>query len=205
MPRPRSDIAPRLIKAAQARFLELGVDGASLRDIARDANTNIGMVYYYFPTKDDLFLAVIEEHYARVISDFSAALAPELSVQERLNRLFVRIGDASAQELEVMRLILREALVSSTRLERLFERFQRGHIPLFLQLVKDGLESGTFDRRHNPIVLMISIIALGGVAQGVRKVMGDRLPFALAPQGAELSHELVEILLAGVRPNPSRG
>jgi AcrR family transcriptional regulator len=35
-----------------------GVDGASLREIAREAGTNIGMVVYYFATKDDLFLAV---------------------------------------------------------------------------------------------------------------------------------------------------
>ena len=67
MPRPPSDIAARIVEAARDRFLLQGVDGASLRSIAADAGTNIGMVYYYFKTKDDLFLAVIEEAYAQLL------------------------------------------------------------------------------------------------------------------------------------------
>jgi AcrR family transcriptional regulator len=45
MARPASDIAPRIVHAARERFLFEGVDGASLRNIAKDAGTNIGMVY----------------------------------------------------------------------------------------------------------------------------------------------------------------
>ena len=69
MARPRSDIGPRIVHAARRRFLVEGVDGASLRAIAHDARTSIGMIYYYFPTKDDLFLAVVEEMYVTVLAD----------------------------------------------------------------------------------------------------------------------------------------
>ena len=58
MGRTPSDIAPRIVHAARRRFLSDGVEGASLRAIARDARTSIGMIYYYYPAKDDLFLAV---------------------------------------------------------------------------------------------------------------------------------------------------
>jgi AcrR family transcriptional regulator len=68
MPRPKSDIDARIVAAARARFLVEGVDGASLRSIAQDAGTNVGMIYYYFPTKDDLFLGVVEDVYARTAS-----------------------------------------------------------------------------------------------------------------------------------------
>jgi AcrR family transcriptional regulator len=44
MARPASDIQKRIFVAARARFLSEGVDGASLRQIAKDAGTNIGMV-----------------------------------------------------------------------------------------------------------------------------------------------------------------
>ena len=37
MARPRSDIQPRIVEAARYRFLRAGVDGASLREIAKDA------------------------------------------------------------------------------------------------------------------------------------------------------------------------
>jgi len=68
------------VEAAPSRFLLEGVDGASLRSIARDAGTSIGMVYYYFKTKDELFLAVIETAYRGLLVDFSAATLPVRSV-----------------------------------------------------------------------------------------------------------------------------
>ena len=73
MARPRSDIAQRIVSAAAERFLHDGVDGASLRRIAQAAGTNLGMVYYYFPSKDDLFLAVVERHYAPLSQALIAA------------------------------------------------------------------------------------------------------------------------------------
>ena len=88
MPRPQSDIDARIVEAARSRFLLEGVDGASLRSIARDAGTSIGMVYYYFKTKDELFLAVIETAYRGLLVDFSAALASDVTAEQRLARLF---------------------------------------------------------------------------------------------------------------------
>ena len=137
MARPRTDIAPRILHAARDRFLHDGVDGASLRAIARDAGTSIGMLYYYHPTKDDLFLAVVEEVYAALLVDLAAALAPDAPVDQRIRRVFDRLGAATDEELTVLRLMVREALISSPRLERLMERFRRGHQPLlFLKVLR---------------------------------------------------------------------
>src|SRR5580700_2287922 len=113
MARPRTDIQPRIVRAARARFLAEGVDGASLRTIASDAGTNVGMVFYYFPTKDDLFLAVVEEVYAKLLDDIGAALAGDDPVRDRLARVFARIGGSSDEKLQVVRLVVRESLLSS--------------------------------------------------------------------------------------------
>ena len=50
------------------------------------------MVYYYFPTKDDLFLAVVEETYVKLLADMTRALAPDVPVKERIRRLYARMG-----------------------------------------------------------------------------------------------------------------
>src|SRR6185436_4632896 len=111
MARPRSDIAPRILAAARERCLYDGVDGASLRAIAKEAGTSIGMVYYYFPTKDDLFVAAIEEVYGKLLDDLARALAPDAPVEERLRRMYERFGAASETELMTVRMLAREALV----------------------------------------------------------------------------------------------
>jgi len=69
MPRPRSDIRLRILHAARARFAAKGVDGSSLRSIAAAARTSIGMIYYYFPSKDALNFTHDEEVYGRLLGD----------------------------------------------------------------------------------------------------------------------------------------
>jgi AcrR family transcriptional regulator len=198
MARPKSDIDIRILHAARARFLTQGVDGASLRAIAKDAGTNIGMVYYYFPSKDDLFLAVVEEVYERVLADLSTALGPDVPVAARIERLYTRVNRLDGEELMVLRLVVREALVSSTRLERLVERFRRGHIPLVLRTIADGVADGTLDRRRHPLLLLTAMVALGTVPQFVGKVLAGKVPFGGIPEGSELVQELVGLLLEGI-------
>src|SRR6188472_3740663 len=106
MHRPPSDIAARIVEAARDRFLLQGVDGASLRSIAADAGTNIGMVYYYFKTKDELFLAVIEDVYVQLLADIGSALAPDVPEEQRVLRLYQRFAAMSDAEFKVVRLIL---------------------------------------------------------------------------------------------------
>lgn len=198
MARPRTDIAPRIVHAARERFLREGVDGASLRRIARDAKTSIGMVYYYFPSKDDLFFAVVEELYVALLADLEIALAADAPVPTRVQRLYERLGRLSPEELLMVRLVLREALTSTSRLDRLIARFLRGHVPLLLRLVQDGTADGTFGPQHSPLTVAISLISLAGPAQLVRRVIEGRLPFVEAPRGGALSQELVDVLLNGV-------
>jgi AcrR family transcriptional regulator len=197
MARPKSDIEPRILAAARARFLNDGVDGASLRGIAGDAGTSIGMVYYYFPTKDELFFAVVEELYGKLLQDIEAAIGPDVPVRERVERLYARVARLTEEELLVMRLVLREALTSNTRFARLRERFQAGHVPLIARLIADGYAGGAFDRGLHPMVAMLSLAGLAAVPQLIRRVLDGRLPFPDAPAGEELSKLLVGVLFSG--------
>jgi AcrR family transcriptional regulator len=198
MARPRTDIEPRILGAARRRFGQSGVEGSSLRAIARDAGTSIGMIYYYYPTKDELFFAVVEATYQKMMADLERALAPEFPVAERLTHLFERLAALSDEEIEILRLVVLEGLMSTPRFERLVARFMRGHIALVLKTVLDGLAGGTLDRRRHPIVLLLSTFALAGPPQLLRRVVGDRLPVPGAPIGSVLARELVDVLLHGI-------
>jgi AcrR family transcriptional regulator len=200
MARPKSDIEPRIVHAARARFLRDGVDGASLRGIASDAGTSIGMVYYYFPTKDDLFFAVVEELYAQLLRDVEAAIEPNVPVRERVERLYARVARLTDDELLMIRLVMREALTSNTRFERLRERFQAGHVALVARLIADGYASGAFARELHPMVTMLSVAALAAVPQFIRRALDGRLPFPDAPAGVDLAERMVTVLFNGTSP-----
>lgn len=176
MARPRSDIARRIVLAARARFVREGVDGASLRRIAGDACTSVGMVYYYFKTKDDLFLAVVEEVYGALISDLATAMNAGKTVDDKLRRASVRVGRMSEVEITTVRLVVREALGSTARLERLIPRFLSGHVALLFGMVDAGIAEGELRDDIPAPVLMMTALAVGLAPQFVRRVAGARIP-----------------------------
>jgi AcrR family transcriptional regulator len=203
MARPRSNIEPRIVHAARRRFLKEGVDGASLRMIARDAKTSIGMVYYYFPTKDDLFFAVVEEVYQGILADLTRALANDAPVKQRIFRVSDRVGNLSKLELAVVQLIAREVLVSSSRLDRLIARFQKGHIPLVLSTLTEGVEDGSIDTRLPMAIVFLCTVAVGAIPQVMRRVISSRLPLpGLESEG--FTEQLIDVLWSGIGARPIR-
>ena len=208
MPRPRSNIAPRILKAARAHFLKRGVDGASLRAIASAARTNIGMVYYYFPTKDDLFVAVVESVYATLLADLSALLDRPGPLPEKLRGLYARIWKMSDDEYTTVRLIMRETMVSAARVKRLSGIFQRGHVPLLLGAIVGGTSEGTLREDLPPIAQLVSTMALGLLPMLVWRVAGEKvLPDLPLPPPEELGALFTSVLLEGLgakKPRPRR-
>lgn len=200
MARPRTDIQPRIVHAARARFLAEGVDGASLRTIAADAGTSVGMIFYYFPTKDDLFLAVVEEFYARLLEDLSSALAGADPVRERLARAFARLGIASDDEMAVVRLVAREALLSSERFQRIFARVQRGHLAMLLGALAEGVREGAIDGELPAPLVLVCTLALGGLPQLVRRATRGQPLFASLPAPEVLAGASAELLLRALAP-----
>jgi AcrR family transcriptional regulator len=199
MARPRGNIDRRIVRAARQLFLRDGVDGSSLREVARRARTSIGMIYYYFPTKDALFLAVVEDVYAKLLADLASAIDSKTDSEERVRALFERVASCSDDELDVLRLVIREALVSSERLTHLLDRFLRGHIPIVLGALGQGVARKEIQERPLP-ALMMATLSLGIAPQIVRRMVGEREPFASLPHGKELAHTLATVLFEGLRP-----
>lgn len=201
MPRPRSDIAPRILAAARRRFLAQGVDGASLRKIAEDADTNIGMIYYYFPTKEDLFSAVLEEVYEEFLVDIESIAESVESFETRVCALSARFGAMSEHEFDVLRIVIREVLVSSERMGRLFERFTRGHIPVMIRALRGARAAGELSSQISEVTMALALASLVVVPQLVRRRILTAVPMfsALMPTSSDLACGIVDILFNGIR------
>jgi AcrR family transcriptional regulator len=63
-----------LLAAARRVFVRSGFRGASLDEIAEEAGYTKGAIYSNFEGKDDFFLALLEEHYARRIEAHREAM-----------------------------------------------------------------------------------------------------------------------------------
>ncbi len=73
----------QLLERATALFATHGYDELSMAKLAREAGISKPLLYHYFPSKRDLFEAVLaraaEEHLARIRTDEALALAERLA------------------------------------------------------------------------------------------------------------------------------
>ena len=156
------------------------------------------MIFYYFPSKDDLFQAVIEEAYAGLVRDLEVTLGQGGTARARLERASSRIGNASAEELDVVRLIVHEALLGSPRFDRTFTRFQGGHIALIAAVLGDGVRDGEVDASLPLPLLLVSTLGMLALPQVVRRVAGSRPIFAALPDAESLAGLLSGLLFTGI-------
>jgi AcrR family transcriptional regulator len=58
----RTETRDRLVEAARVLFWEQGYTATGIADILESAGARSGSLYYFFPTKEDLLLAVLEQY-----------------------------------------------------------------------------------------------------------------------------------------------
>jgi AcrR family transcriptional regulator len=78
----------RIFEAATEVFLEKGMDGARMQDIADRAGINKSLLNYYYRSKDRLFGAVFEMIGAKMLEKFSPVFDKNLSTEEKIRFFF---------------------------------------------------------------------------------------------------------------------
>jgi TetR/AcrR family transcriptional regulator len=78
----------KIFEAATDVFVEKGMDGARMQDIATHAGINKALLHYYFRTKDQLFSKVFEKIAGRMFSKFAPVFDENLSLEEKIRFFF---------------------------------------------------------------------------------------------------------------------
>jgi TetR/AcrR family transcriptional regulator, regulator of cefoperazone and chloramphenicol sensitivity len=150
---PDGDTDARLLDVAIEHFGRLGLDGASTRSIAKDANTPMSSITYHFGGKEGLYLATAE----RVADRMGAALAPAVSEAERscqpgcspararqaLHSIYSHVVAAmvGAESAPLARFILREQADPTEAFTRIYSRLMApmlGRLAMLLGIVAGG-------------------------------------------------------------------
>jgi TetR/AcrR family transcriptional regulator len=78
----------KIFEAATDVFIERGMDGARMQDIADHAGINKSLLHYYYRTKDHLFNAVFEKIAGQMFKKFAPILDENLSLEEKIRFFF---------------------------------------------------------------------------------------------------------------------
>ena len=156
-PAQADEVRTRILAAAEHVFAERGYAGATTREIAERAGIGKRMLFYYFPTKDAVYRAVLERIIAGLVAIYE---------QTRGEPGPVGLGDSieaitrfTAANLPAMKVWLREIIDDGPHLADLTRRYMR---PLYEQAgagVARNMIAGAF-RASDPVHALASV---GGV------------------------------------------
>jgi AcrR family transcriptional regulator len=88
----------RIMRVAASEFARLGFDQANINVIAEQAGIGKGTIYLYFENKRDLFLEMLRSIAQAQLMVIRAALAPDGTLQQRLERLFRAFARLAQEE-----------------------------------------------------------------------------------------------------------
>lgn len=134
-----------ILRAAAKLFAEKGVEGTTIRDIANRSGENMGLIYYYFKDKEDLFNAVVVD---TVLGSLGRVMTEEANTRgdasERLTRVVMAYVDMIENDPDRAMLAMRGLLKLVEGQKNPFIGLMTGRLEAIESIVREGVDSGEF-------------------------------------------------------------
>jgi AcrR family transcriptional regulator len=151
-----------IIEVATREFADKGLAGARIDVIADAMRTSKRMIYYYFGSKEALYVAVLEEAYRRMRAIEAELHLDDLPPEDALRRLVGHTVDYQLAHPEFIRLVMTENIHRGEYLAR-SKWIQKLNVPAIdglRRVYERGVADGVFRVGLDPIDLHMSISAL---------------------------------------------
>ncbi len=151
-----------ILEVATAEFAEKGLSGARIDEIAAATQTSKRMIYYYFGSKEGLYLAVLEEAYRRMRHIEAQLKLDDLPPEDALRRLVEFTFDHHWSNPAYIRLVMNENMARGSYLaqSKIIQELNVPAIGAIEKLYARGVEAGVFRPGLDPIDIHASISAL---------------------------------------------
>jgi len=140
----------KILDVAEALFARRGYSGVGLREVATAAGLGKSSLFHHFPSKAELYLAVLRRVFERIDERLRPALRNEGEPVMRLDAAIDKLIDALVEHPTTARLLLRglfeedefatEAAVSQAAVENALDSI----LGSLQQLIQEGVEQGVF-------------------------------------------------------------
>jgi AcrR family transcriptional regulator len=152
-----------IIQVATEEIATHGLTGARVDEIAKRTSTSKAMIYYYFGSKNGLYLAVMDNIYANIRkAEESAHIAPDAPASSMLRAYVENTFDYHAEYPLFARMISIENIHNASFLKQSI-KIKDMNRPLLLtikSILDRGIAEGTFRKDVKPLELHYVISAL---------------------------------------------
>lgn len=198
-----NDTKQKIIRAATTLFAQEGLEGVSIRQISRKARVNLAAINYHFQSKEQLYMAIITEHFEKM-RDYMARLEcqeirDERAYIERFVKYYFELLFHRDKEMELI--IGRELSVPSGRRDQLARDFFAPALQSLIKVIQRGTNHGRF-RKVDARLAALSLVGMCVFYANKRDMLSqmlktntftDKFRHRVATHTAELFIQSIEV------------
>ena len=148
----------KIVEAAKTVFVEKGMDGARMQEIANEAGINKALLHYYFRTKDKLFEKVFTILFKDVFAVFEQAISEEIDFEHFLEGFITNYLKLLKSKPFIPHFVIHELNRKPERIVELMQNFSFNKQNLF-DLIERAVEEKVI-RPIQPVHLVTNILSM---------------------------------------------
>ena len=157
-----------ILQVASVEFADKGLAGARIDAIADATRTSKRMIYYYYGSKEGLYLAVLEDAYRRTREIEAGLHLSDLAPQEALEKLVAFTYERHRENEDFIRLVMSENILRGEyiRQSKDIKKLNLPVIDAIGELYQRGVAQGAFRAGLDPVEIhgLISALAFFNVS-----------------------------------------
>ncbi len=189
----------KIAHSAAKLFSEKGFSGTKTREIAEKAGVSEALIYKHFPSKEDLYAAILaEESPVPHLLAQVRGLAEERQ-DEAVFRMIAKTIVEGAPDAHLMKLILYSALEN----HELSDMFFQNHIKVFYDFLANYIQKRIQEKVFKPVPPLVAARAFMGMLI-YHRLLTVLFRASLPQSPAEIVETFVPIFLQGLVAEPKR-
>jgi len=148
----------KILEAAHQVFIEKGMDGTRMQEIANTAGINKALLHYYFRTKQKLFESIFAKVFEQVFPKIESLIKSDLPIEEKLGVFIDKYIDILLKNPFIPTFILKEINRDPEFLASVIK--SQGINPRqIIEMFQKEMDAGNI-RKMDPRELMVNLLGL---------------------------------------------
>jgi TetR/AcrR family transcriptional regulator len=148
-----------ILRAAERLFGRHGFTSTTVHDIAKEAGINSALIFYYFESKEKLYILLVERQQERLIGKLCRVLEGEGSAKERLGAFISLSSKLVLTHVNVHKILMREALGFGEEHNLPLKRYFEDILSPIEKVIREGVKAKEF-RAVDPGIAALSLVGI---------------------------------------------
>ncbi len=190
------DKKTRILMAAEKLFSELGYEGTSTRQIAKEAGANMAMINYYFGSKDGVFMEIMTNRVNEIRMQLTNIQLERIPVMDKLMLFIDQYARRILSNICFHKMMHRE--LSLTQRPEMFSTLKAAmmnNLAAVEELINEGIAEGSFRKVDVRMVIATIMGTITNVAIAPSKITaGSKLDVKVPEEREILTERLITYL-----------